>query len=282
MTQAKIVHWICLNFLSWSSPSSYYTINLLNVNIPDNGSFETFSRSYVCVCSMFLTCSLSGAVNLIKMSINDIEARIRELENAESHSRRPSSLSSDGTEGLSDAETGSFSGYSCDSSDTDYSEDSVEPEDARESPDLRRKDEFANKASYVARKKIRLGTSDVCFRFVVGNCQLNDCIFRHCKLESLNEEERGDLVRELRRKPFDPTIGVLVKQLNIPMCKTFSKEGQCRFVKCRFWHIESENDALWAGLPYWCAPCRKAFTSDSQLREHSNGKFHRSNISRIA
>jgi hypothetical protein len=216
----------------------------------------------------------------MKDSLNDIEARIRALEVDESDSVSSSGTIESGASILSGSDSDSFSGYSCDSSDTEYSDDSDESDPEEQNEEDKRRVDFAKKANQVARKKSRLGMSDICFRFLAGKCQLSDCIFRHSTLDSLTEEERGDLVRELRRKPFDPTIGVLVAKLNIPVCKTFSKQGECKFQKCRFWHIESENDAKWAGSPYWCGLCRKAFTSEIQLREHTNGKFHKSNLSR--
>ena len=216
-------------------------------------------------------------------SLNDIEAQIRALEAEayDSDGSKSDALSISGESGPTSDED-SFSGYSCDSSsseESDYSDESESEADAEPSEEQKRKLEIDRKANQISRKKTRLGMSDICFKYLVGKCKLSDCIFRHSTLDSLNEEEKGELVRELRRKPFDPELGALVKQLNIPVCKTFSKQGECKFQKCRFWHIESENDAQWAGCPYWCALCRKAFTSDSQLREHSNGKLHKSKVS---
>jgi len=208
---------------------------------------------------------------MIEDSLNDIDARIAALETAESDSQS-SVISSD--------DEGSFSGYSCDSSSSEDSESSNEGEREEQvelTADEKRKLEFDKKAKDLSRKKHRQRLSDICFKYIVERCSLSDCIFRHCTLESLGEEERGELVRELHRKPFDAEIGVKVKQLNVPVCKTFSKQGECKFQKCRFWHIQTENDAKWAGCPFWCQTCRKAFTSDSQLREHVNGKVHKSN-----
>jgi hypothetical protein len=213
----------------------------------------------------------------MKGSLNDIEAKIRELEHEAECDSSVGSVESD----ISDSNDDSFSGYSCDSSDSEYSDESNESEMIEQpNEEEKRRIDFAKKANQVARKKSRQGMSDICFRFLTGKCLLDDCIYRHCTLDTLNEEEKGDLVRELRRKPYDQVIGCLVKQLNIPVCKSFSKQGQCKFNKCRFWHIESENDAKWAGSPFWCGLCRKAFTSEVQLREHTNGKFHKANSSR--
>lgn len=212
-------------------------------------------------------------------SLNDIEAQIRALEaSSPSSDESGSSQSDSGSVDSGASDSDSFSGYSCDSSDTESSESSSETEQEEPSAEEKRKIDFAKKANQISRKKARLGMSDICFKYLAGRCQLDDCIFRHSTLDSLSEEEKGDLVRELRRKPFDPAVGGLVKQLNIPVCKTFSKQGTCKFQKCRFWHIESENDAKWAGSPFWCQLCRKAFTSENQLREHNNGKFHRSKL----
>lgn len=205
----------------------------------------------------------------MKGSLNDIEAHIALLQADFTESE----ASLDSSE-----EDGASSGYSCDSSSSEDSESEVDTEDENELTDeQKRRLALEKKANQVARKKARQSLSDICFKFVLGKCQLDDCIFRHCTLESLNEEARGELVRELHRKPFDAEIGAKVKQLNVPVCKKFSKEGECKFQKCRFWHISTENDAKWAGYAFWCQPCRKAFTSDSQLREHFNGKFHKAN-----
>jgi hypothetical protein len=210
-------------------------------------------------------------------SLNDIEARIRELEACDSDSDNSSQSESSSVEEDS-TDSDAFSGYSCDSSDSENSEPSeTETDNAKNSTFEHPVTSFDRKAVQVQRKKARLGMSDICFRFLVGRCKLRNCIFRHSALETLSEEERGELVRELRKKPFDAGLGAIVKTLNIPVCKTYSKQGECRFQKCRFWHIESENDARWAGCPFWCALCRKAFTSDIQLREHSNGKLHKNN-----
>ena len=210
-------------------------------------------------------------------SLNDLESQIRALEGVSVSSSDLSGADSSVSESQS-SETESFSGYSADSSDTSESEAS---EGSEEEYINQRVDQgkvnYEKKARETSRKKARFGMSDICFKFNIGQCRLEDCIFRHVKLESLNEEEKGDLVRDLRRKPFDPELGLIVKQLNIPICKTFSKTGECKFLKCRFWHIDSENDAKWAGCPFWCGPCRKAFTGETQLREHSNGKLHKQN-----
>ena len=211
------------------------------------------------------------------ISLNDLENQIKALEGTSGGSSDSSGTESSVSE-TEISDTDSFSGYSCDSSDSSESESSEESDkDDTSQADSQEKVNFDKKARETSRKKARLGMSDICFKYNLGKCRLEDCIFRHVKLESLNDEEKGDLVRDLRRKPFDPELGLIVKQLNIPICKAFSKTGECKFQKCRFWHIDSENDAKWAGCPFWCAPCRKAFTSETQLREHSNGKLHKQN-----
>lgn len=210
-----------------------------------------------------------------KLSLNEIEAQIAELGS-------PSSDESDisSQEDVDYSDSGSFSGYSCDSSsseeDSDYSDDEdLVVDQSVESG--KRTIGFEKKANQVARKKSRLGMSSICFKYITGTCTLNDCIFRHVDLERLKEEEKGELTRDLHKRPFDAELGSKIKNLNIPTCKEFSKTGACKFsLKCRFWHIETENDARWAGCTHWCECCRKAFTSDSQYREHCNGKFHKS------
>jgi len=215
---------------------------------------------------------------MVKLSLNDIDAQLAALK---SDSSDDSGDPSSETDELSDSS--SFSGYSCDSS---SSEEESEYSDDDESETLqtdgvgKRQMDFSKKANQIARKKSRLGMSSICFKFLTGTCKLDDCIFRHIELEKLTEEEKGELTRDLHKRPFDQELGNKIKNLNIPTCKEFSKTGSCKFnQKCRFWHIETENDAKWAGCTNWCQPCRKAFTSESQYREHCNGKFHKSKTS---
>ena len=215
---------------------------------------------------------------MVKLSLNDIDAQIAALQSEGSCDTDNSSVEDDDF-----SDSSSFSGYSCDSSsseeDSDYSED--EHDDSTEvDASSKRREDFSKKANQLARKKSRLGMSSICFKFLTGSCKLEDCIFRHVDLVKLTEEEKGELTRDLHKRPYDSDLGMKIKNLNIPTCKEFSKTGSCKFnIKCRFWHIESENDAKWAGCTHWCEACRKAFTSDSQYREHCNGKFHKSKIS---
>ena len=211
----------------------------------------------------------------MKGSLNDIEAQIAALERGSAADSDESDASD--IESIASDPSEAESGYSCDSSSTeesDYSDESDEKEPVTE--EEKRKAEFDKKANVIARKKARQGMSDLCFKFLVGKCRVDNCILRHSTLESLDEEEKGELVRELHRKPFEAELGKLIKDLNIPTCKTFSKQGECKFAKCKFWHIETENAAQWAGYPFWCESCWKAFTSETQLREHNNGKLHKS------
>jgi hypothetical protein len=237
-------------------------------------------------------------------SLNELEAEIAALQRNSASSEQSTSeysssveqnsseySSSEHSSGSSDSETGSesspedyreegsdFSGYSCDSTDTESSEGS----EAESELAAKRRAEIDQKANSMVRKKQKRGLSTICFKFLLGKCHLSDCIYHHATLDSLTEEERGSLVHELHKRPFDPSLGNLVKQLNIPVCKSFSKTGECKFSqKCKFWHIDTENDAKWAGYSIWCPQCRKAFTSEVQMREHEKGKFHQSNIKRI-
>ena len=212
-----------------------------------------------------------------KVSLNDLDAQLAALESDCSESSDDVTTDSD-----DNSDSSSFSGYSCDSSsseeESEYSDD--DESDSEEADDAKKRSiDFAKKANQVARKKSRLGMSSLCFKFLTGACKLEDCIFRHADLSKLTEEEKGELTRDLHKRPFDQELGAKIKNLNIPTCKEFSKTGTCKFNhKCRFWHIETENDAKWAGCTHWCQPCRKAFTSESQFREHCNGKFHKSKI----
>jgi hypothetical protein len=212
---------------------------------------------------------------MTKLSLNDIEAQIAALGSSSSGDSDGSSL-----EDVDSSDSASFSGYSCDSSSSEEESDHSDNElQVKLDPNSngKRAVDFERKANQVARKKSRLGMSSICFKFITGNCGLDDCIFRHVDLNGLSEEEKGELTRDLHKRPFDAELGSKIKNLNIPTCKEFSKTGDCKFnLKCRFWHIATENDAKWAGCMYWCQCCRKAFTSDSQYREHCSGKFHKS------
>lgn len=211
--------------------------------------------------------------------LNELDAKIAALEKSlkgcasESDSSSSSGVSEEVEDAVSDSD--GFSGYSCDSSSSEESDDEPEPVKPVSADGV----DYAKKATQIARKKARLGMSSICFSHVLGQCELSDCVFEHKTLEKLSEEERGELMRELRRKPFEESLGAKVKAMNIPVCKAFGK-NLCKFMKCRFWHIETENDARWAGSPFWCQPCRKAFTSQIQLQEHSAGKLHKANSNR--
>ena len=148
-------------------------------------------------------------------SLNDLDAQIRALESSSCDTDASESPSGSDLE-VSDA--ASESGYSCDSSsseESEYSDESEAEAEAEVSEEQKRKLAFDKKAELLSRKKARLGMSDICFKFLVGKCTLADCIFRHSTLQSLSEEETGELVRELRRKPFEAELGGLVKQLNM-------------------------------------------------------------------
>lgn len=220
---------------------------------------------------------------MVKESLNDIDKQIAALSKGVVSDDSCSDSGSDVSDDVSEDgdSNSSFSGYSCDSS---SSEDSDNSEDESDSASSTAEDESKPKVNYdkksndMVRKKARLGMSSICFKFLLGKCTLPDCIYHHTLLTDLSEEEKGELTRELHKRPFDKDLGVLVKALNIPVCKTYQKTGECKFqMKCRFWHIDSENTAKWAGFDFWCACCWKAFTSDVQYREHCNGKFHKQN-----
>ena len=223
---------------------------------------------------------------MVKASLNDIDAQIAALERESKglvDSCQSDSTSSSGGSSSEEehfvADDDSFSGYSCDSSSSEESDSSEESEPDEQNEEEKRKLDFDKKAKEVARKKSRSGMSSICFKYLQGTCKLEDCIFRHIELSKLNEEEIGEVTRELHKRPYDATLGALIKNLNIPVCKVYSKTGECKFLlKCKFWHIDSENTAKWAGLLFWCESCWKAFTSEVQLKEHCNGKLHKYNI----
>ncbi len=217
------------------------------------------------------------------MSLNDIDKQIAALSKRELSADTDHDSGSDASDSLSDDsdKASSFSGYSCDSSSSeelDDSEDDIGSQVTDREVSSATKPNFDKKSNDMVRKKARLGMSSICFKFLVGKCALSDCIYNHVSLSGLSEEERGELTRELHKRPYDKELGTLIKTLNIPVCKTFTKTGECKFqAKCRFWHIDSENTAKWAGFDFWCPTCRKAFTSDVQFREHCTGKFHKQN-----
>lgn len=222
---------------------------------------------------------------MTKVSLNELDKKLAALRALEESSvSSASSASSEDSESVSEDGESGFSGYSCDSSSSDESddtEDGSDRDDTRKPLATSESTQYDKKANQMVRKKARAGMSCICFKNLVGKCSLSDCIYHHVTLSELTEDEKGELVRELHKRPFDSDLGNLVKNMNIPICKTYSKTGECKFqLKCKFWHIDSENVAKWAGSHFWCANCRKAFTSDSQYREHCNGKFHKQNTSR--
>jgi hypothetical protein len=78
-------------------------------------------------------------------------------------------------------------------------------------------------------------------------------------------------------KPYDQKLSEYARDLNIPLCKDFNKNG-CKHKWCQFWHLEDGRIARWAGFDFFCALCHRGFTSQSQLDEHCLGKVHKSRL----
>lgn len=81
-----------------------------------------------------------------------------------------------------------------------------------------------------------------------------------------------------RRKREGACVDVLqgvVSTLKIPMCRDFKKKRKCERRSCQYAHMLTEEDALLFGFPFFCEPCKKGFTSEVQLTEHKDGKFHK-------
>ena len=135
-----------------------------------------------------------------------------------------------------------------------------------------------NMSSTLLKKKRRKGHSTICWQFFKGSCKFDDCAFRHVSPAKLDPVDKLEMMRELRVKTFDADLARAIRDLNIPSCKTFAKTGECKFaVKCQYWHLTDGKIARWAGFDFWCQPCRKAFTSQSQLDEHQKGRVHKEN-----
>lgn len=135
-------------------------------------------------------------------------------------------------------------------------------------------------SSAMLKKKRRQGLSTICFQHLKGSCEYSkSCMFRHVSAGKLESEDIIEIMRELRLRQFDSDLAKVITDLNIPHCKSFSKTNACKFAhKCQYWHIDNAAIARWAGFPFWCQTCTKAFTSESQLVEHSKGKLHLSRI----
>lgn len=131
-------------------------------------------------------------------------------------------------------------------------------------------------ANAVLKKKRRQGLSTICFQHLKGFCQYSKtCVFRHVSATKLESDDRIEIMRELRLRTFDADLAKVITDLNIPHCKSFSKTSACKFAhKCQYWHIDNAAVAKWAGFPFWCHSCTKAFTSEAQLLEHNKGKLH--------
>lgn len=243
-------------------------------------------------CSLFLVLITLNydfsSDEMVKLSLNDIDKQIAALSKGAVSESSDSESDSETSQSVSDVSesASSFSGYSCDSSSSEESDESEEESDSdisKVGDGDKPKVNFDKKANDMVRKKARLGMSSICFAYLLGKCAVPECIYHHISLTDLDEEKKGELTRELHKRPFDKDLGSLVKTLNIPVCKTYTKTGECKFMtKCKFWHIDSENTAKWAGSEFWCSCCRKAFTSDTQFREHCNGKFHKQNAAHSA
>jgi hypothetical protein len=131
-----------------------------------------------------------------------------------------------------------------------------------------------------ARKKRKRGLSTICFQYLKGSCKFSKtCTFNHVSATKLESEEKIEIMRELRLRPFDADLARVIANLNIPQCKSFTKNHNCKYDrKCQYWHIDSAAISRWAGFPFWCDACKKGFTSETQLTEHQKGKFHISNL----
>ena len=185
------------------------------------------------------------------VSLNDIDAQLASLER------------SDEEDSFSDSSSSSSVAL-------------VTRKPVRETPKRALEDETA---AAVLKKKRRKGHSTICWNYLKGTCRFSDdCMFRHVSPAKLDPADKLEMLRELKVKTFDAELGKVIMNLNIPTCKAYSKAHACKYeTKCHFWHIDSATVARWAGFEFWCQPCRKAFNSDSQFREHNKGKVHLQN-----
>merc|ERR1711948_211897 len=89
----------------------------------------------------------------------------------------------------------------------------------------------------------------------------------------------SEVLKELPRREFDPKLAIVTKSMNIPQCKDFHQRGGCNKPpgRCHFWHLTSGAVARWAGFPFWCDACSKAFTSEEQRDGHMEGRAHLQN-----
>lgn len=127
---------------------------------------------------------------------------------------------------------------------------------------------------------VRKGGSKLCFKFLAGKCELQDCLFDHVDIEHFHDDDKRQIVAELsKRRNFDPELAKKVQQLNIPKCKQFDKTGWCsQGDKCRYWHMDNAKVAKWAGFNMFCDICVKPISSEDMMQEHLNSKMHKGNV----
>jgi hypothetical protein len=121
--------------------------------------------------------------------------------------------------------------------------------------------------------KRKEGLSTLCYKFLSGRCRFKDCAFRHVTLDEITLEDHAEILKDVRwKKEYDPKLAEVVQKFPITFCRAF-KEGVCtRGDKCRYWHMDTELKARWAGFKFYCGPCVKGFTSEAQMREHESSK----------
>merc|ERR1712129_198733 len=114
----------------------------------------------------------------------------------------------------------------------------------------------------------------------MGSCKFDDCMFEHVAGGKLTQEERAQVLWELPKRPWDPVLGEVIKQLNIPRCKDFHQRGGCKQLdgKCHFWHLTGAAVAKWAGFGFWCEACQRPLTSEQQLIDHKASQMHRDSV----
>lgn len=104
------------------------------------------------------------------------------------------------------------------------------------------------------RRKSRFERNAVCFRYLEGCCNFEDCKFMHVSGTKLTHEERAQVLQELPKRAFSEGLAEVIKALNIPRCKDFHQRGGCKRPagQCHFWHLTDAKVARWAGFNYWC------------------------------
>jgi len=127
-------------------------------------------------------------------------------------------------------------------------------------------------------KKKRKTAHGLCFKYLANECTFEDCLFRHERLERLDEKDLAQLMQDLRKRPYDEALAKRIRDLNIPKCKDFAR-GFCKHeLKCRFWHLDNAHISRWAGFSFYCDACWKPLTSIDQKEEHDNSMKHLNNM----